>query len=386
MIRLLKISLFFFVLFAFSFSACKSSGDDDPSDPKPPTAPKTDLLIGADLSKYFEIYNNVGALYYRENGEQIEPYMYLNYKGFNLARYRLWHTPVSSYDNFENVWRQCGYAQHKGFEVLLDIHYSDTWADPGHQSLPKAWEGLSYEILKDSVYQYTRRILSFMYIEIDMPLIVQIGNETNSGFLWPHGKIVDDSPESWEKYTGLIEAASKAVRDVGGKEIEIMLHFAGIEGADWYFNRLQDYNVDYDWIGLSWYPMWHTHDLDWMENQLKQLKSKTGKHIMIVETAYPFTLDWNDEVNNLCGLQEQLVDGYPATSQGQVEMMNRLLDMLDGLRDEDTKSGLCYWAPEWVSLTHVGSPWENMCLFDFDHRALPVINEFDRNKTKDAQK
>ncbi len=388
MIKLLKINLFVFVLFAFSFSACKSSNDDDQSDPAPtpPAAFEPDLLIGADLSFYPQL-NTLGYQYFDENGLEIEMLSYLKSKGFELIRLRLWHSPGDAHSNLREVIDFSKQIKAQNMDILLDFHFSDSWADPGKQAVPAAWQGLDYNVIKDSVYQYTLQVMQLMKDQNTLPAIVQVGNETNSGFLWPYGKIEGNSAESWQAYAGLVKESVKAIREIAGSDSEIMMHFAGVDAAPWFFNGLKEQQVDYDWVGLSWYPIWHTQDLTAMQNTLSQLIAATGKNLMIVETAYPFTLDWDDDQNNLCGLPEQLVEGYPATEKGQADIVSKLLDMLEELSSENTECGICYWAPEWVSREGgIGSSWENMCLFDFDHRALPVINEFDRNKAKEGEK
>jgi len=357
-----------------------SCSEDTKKIPDPqPTASNT-FYNGMDLSFYPQLRDE-GAEYLNAALEKIELLPYFQSKGINLIRIRLWHQPQSQHSGFQEVLSFCSEIKAAGMEILLDLHYSDIWADPGHQDKPLAWQELSGNTLQDSVYQYTHKIMQTLITQNTAPKIVQIGNETNGGFLWPDGKITGNENSDWSNYIALVNAGAKAIRELRtDEETQIMLHFAGIKNSDWYFENAQKYGANFDIIGLSWYAIWHSHDLDWMEQQLQELTQSSGKKLMIVETAYPFTLGWNDYTNNLCGSESQLLEGYEANPKNQAEVMQKLVQLLKDLPNNQG-IGLCYWAPEYIAwkgtTAQDASPWENMCVFDFNGKALEVMDIFD---------
>lgn len=253
-------------------------------------------------------------------------------------------------------------------KVWLDIHYSDTWADPGHQTKPALWANLSTSVLEDSVYQYTKRV-----VEAIQPEYVQIGNEINGGFLWNDGKISNRAT-----FIALLNKGIQGARD-GDYSTKVIIHFAGYKGAFWFYRILQSNNVNYDIIGISYYPWWHGKDINAMEDSLNVLSSTFNKNVVIAETAYPFTLKWNDWTNNTVGDSSQLIPKYPATPQGQKDY---LLDLRSALSKDPKNLGFCYWAPDWVaykgSQAKDGSSWENLALFDFNNKALPGMDIFNK--------
>jgi arabinogalactan endo-1,4-beta-galactosidase len=150
------------------------------------------------------------------------------------------------------------------------------------------------------------------------------------------------------------------------------LHYAGYSNANWFFNLFN--KTDYDVIGLSYYPIWHGKDLDSLANQIQSLTHTFQKQLIVCETAYPFTLGWNDQTNNVIGLNSQLIPAFPATPEGQKAYMETLTNKLK----QNTKViGICYWGAEWVSFkgpqSTNGSSWENQAWFDFTGKALPVM-------------
>jgi arabinogalactan endo-1,4-beta-galactosidase len=165
-----------------------------------------------------------------------------------------------------------------------------------------------------------------------------------------------------------------ATRDAS-PNTQIMLHYAGINGALDFFSQVD--SLDFDQIGISYYPRWHEQNLTVVQAFFNTLGQQTNKHILIAETAYPFTLGWNDWTNNLVGEPEHLIEGFPATPQGQADFM-RYIKWL--MLETSNARGFCYWAPEWVAYKGPqatdGSPWENMALFNFNNRALKSIENF----------
>jgi arabinogalactan endo-1,4-beta-galactosidase len=254
-------------------------------------------------------------------------------------------------------------------KVWLTVHYSDTWADPGSQTPPSDWTSLSFANLKTAVSNYTTLLMT----EIQ-PDIIQIGNEINSGFLWPQGHLINNESQCLQ----LISAASTAIRSQSATT-KIMIHYAGIgSGATWFFNKMS--SINYDYIGLSYYPVWHGKILSDVNATITSLGETHNKKVIIAETAYPFTLGYNDYTNNILGLANQLVPTYPATNQGQKEF---LLAIKNLVKQNSRGLGFCYWGAEWVAFRGPtatnGSSWENQALWDFNNNALPVMDAFSQN-------
>ncbi len=371
-------STFLSIVFLLLLSGCsKSKGSDlaiDPVPPIPPVpTPNANFIRGLDLSFSPEILA-AGTKFYQA-GQQADILQIAKDKGVNTIRLRLWHTPSTASSSLKEVVDFSNTLASKGFDIWLDIHYSDTWADPGNQNKPAAWKSASGTILKDSVYQYTSRVMSaFKTAGISLK-IVQVGNETNAGFLWNEGRVGGTYDNNWSNYAQMMKEGLRAVKE-SDANIKTMIHFAGIDGAEWFYHNLALQTVNYDYIGLSFYPIWHGKSLDALGTGLNNLISKFQKPIVIAETSYPFTLSWNDYTNNIWGLPSQLIPEYPASPQGQEAFTKALIDVLKKLPQQQGM-GLCWWAPEWVAFKGPtatnGSSMENLTLFDFTNNALPAL-------------
>lgn len=330
-----------------------------------PVVIEREFIRGADLSYLPEI-RSVGTLYYDSAGNAKDALTIFKENGCNTVRLRLWHTPISGRCTLEEVKTFASEIHSKGMKVLLDFHYSDTWTDPGQQAKPAAWNALPDSVLADSVYRYTRRVL-----EIIKPEYVQIGNEINGGILWENGRI--SKPDALVTF---LKSGVKAAREVL-PSTKVIIHFAGITNSTWFYNMLKTKGLDYDIIGLSYYPVFHGKDLALLESTLTQLSTTHSKKIMLAEMAYPFTLSWADYTHNLVGETGQLVSGYPATPQGQRDFLVRLRKMLT---DNPSGIGFCYWAPDFVAYRGPtatnGSSMENQALFDFAHKVQPGMQVF----------
>lgn len=159
-----------------------------------------------------------------------------------------------------------------------------------------------------------------------------------------------------------------------------MIHYAGVKASDtdWFFTKVK--SVDYDYIGLSYYPVWHGKDFAVVKSTIDALGTKFSKKVVIAETAYPFTLGYNDWTNNIVGLDSQLVSGYPATPEGQKSFMLAIKNLV---KTSQSGIGFSYWGGEWISFkgdqAKDGSTFENQALYDFDNKALPVFGVFNLN-------
>ena len=341
------------------------------------------FYYGADLS-YVNEMEDCGAVYKDSNENFKDPYKIFAEAGTNLVRIRLWHNPIwTNYSNINDVKKSIQRAKSEGMNVLLDFHYSDSWADPSNQEIPAAWLNQinNTELLGDLVYNYTFDTLNKLYNSNLLPEIVQIGNEINAMIL-QNGEV--EWPIDWLRNSTLINKGIKAVRDISNqknKKIEIMLHIAQPENALWWFGEAFNAGItDFDWIGLSYYPLWSEYNLNTIDVPLKNLIETYAKKLMIVETAYPFTLTNVDSANNIIG-ENALIPGYPASQQGQLDYLNDLKTKIS----ESGGQGIIYWEPAWVStncktLWGQGSHWDNATLFDHNNKSTLGMQFYNSSK------
>ena len=335
--------------------------------------PDSDVFYyGADLS-YVNEMEECGAVYKDLNGNDKDPYKIFSEAGTNIVRIRLWHNPTwTNYSNLNDVKKSIQRAKSEGMKVLLDFHYSDTWADPSNQEIPSAWltQINNTGPLGDLLYNYTYDTLNDLANSNLLPDIVQVGNEINAMIL-QNGEL--KWPIDWTRNSLLINKGIKAVRDISSsknKKIEIMLHIAQPENGLWWFEQASAAGVtDYDWIGLSYYPMWSEYDLNSIDTPIKTLIETYNKRLMIVETGYPFTLNNADSANNIFN-ENALITGYPASEQGQLNYLNDLKTKIFQSGGE----GIVYWEPAWVStscstLWATGSHWDNATLFNHNNKS-----------------
>ena len=343
------------------FSSCKEEGVENAYQQRL----KPDFISAVDISNYSEIANSKPTFYNLEGNPQ-DFLSILKENGINTIRLRLWVDSLGKQSRFNAVKELSKVLTNKGFKIWLTLHYSDTWADPGLQQTPPQWQGLDLESLGDSIYNYTTRVVHEL-----RPNYIQIGNEINSGILHPYGII---SPSN-NNFIHLLQKGCSAVRN-NSQECKIIVHFAGLENADVFYSQLNI--LDYDMIGLSYYPIWHGKSLHTLENTLENLSASHAKQIVIAETAYPFTLEWNDWTNNIVGLDDQLIlPDYPATVEGQSDFIKEIKRIT---YESDKGIGFCYWGAELIAWKGEqgtdASPWENQALFDFSNKALPVLKQF----------
>jgi len=353
------------LVLALTMNLLSCSSNDNPT-PEPTPTPTDDFIRAADVS-YLPLIESEGTIY-KHNNVAENAITTLKNAGCNTIRIRLWKDPSDSHSGLTEVKALALRAKNAGMKVWLSVHYSDTWADPGSQTKPVAWQSMDFNTLKSSVTDYTNQIMT----EIN-PDIIQIGNETNDGMLWPEGKLSTNESQ----YLQLLQTASSTIRSQS-PTTKIMLHYAGITGSDWFFNKVT--NIDYDYIGLSYYPVWHGTDLNLLKNTINSLSQTHNKKVLIAETAYPFTLTWNDYTNNIVGQSNQLIPAYPATTDGQKNYLNQIKFLL---KQTSNGIGFCYWGAEWVAFRGPtatnGSSFENQALWDFNNNALPAMDAFSKN-------
>ena len=281
--------------------------------------------------------------------------------GYNWIRLRLFHTPTDLPNNLEYTIALAKDAKKLGYHFLLDYHYSDTWADPGKQFLPKAWKGMSHAQLVEAVFEYTKQTISAFHEAGVPPDMVQIGNEVVNGMLWPDGRL----PDNWDNFADLVKAGVAGV-DAGTGDAprpRIMIHID--RGADkvrtkYFFDKLNSYHVNYDVIGQSYYPWWHGSLNDLRENMVF-MALEYKKDIIVVEAAY----------NWMPAEYTRRPGPFPETPDGQKQFLEELNRVV-----QETPNGLgkgvFWWEPA------VTGPLVSRGFFDEAGNALPVMTTFDK--------
>jgi arabinogalactan endo-1,4-beta-galactosidase len=341
-----------------------------------PYPPHALSILGADISSLQRALS-LGARYYYENQVEGDPVQILMDHGVNTIRLRVWVNPPHNENNKNKVVEFASAVKAKNLKLLLDFHYSDTWADPAHQVKPTAWAGYNISQLQKALYEHTLDVCSDLKSAGASPEMVQIGNEINPGLLLPDG-----STANWDNLSSLLNQGFHAVKTCL-PSTQIMMHLANAgdkAGALTWFDNARSHGVQWDLTGLSYYSYWHGK-VENMEETVKTVKSRYGKPVIIVETAYPFTFDGNDNEQNIIHPACNLPLDYPVTPAGQAA---NLAAVVNAARRAGAM-GVFYWEPTWTAVKGngwdpfnlaSGSQWENQALFDFNGKALPAMNEF----------
>ena len=343
---------------------------------------------GADLS-YVNELEDVGVKYHKD-GSEVDPFTLIHGYGANIVRLRLWHNPTwTNYSTLEDVKRSMRRAKSAGLDVLLDFHYSDTWTDPQQNLVPAAWKPVvKYSsLLADSVYNYTYRTLEHLNSIGLLPVMVQIGNETNFNIMVAENN--DLEPVNFARNVKLFNAGLKAVSDFNakyGKQIMTMLHVALDPGsaATW-LSRHKRYGLNYfDLLGLSYYPQWQGYTPAELGNFASSLHTNYGTRLFVAETSQIWTRAWNDNNHNL---MSKMCAGYPDVPSPQLQK-DYVTEIKRALINNGG-AGFCVWEPFWVSASNktlwgVGSNWENATFFDFNNNLLPhsAIEAYGDNNVK----
>lgn len=335
------------------------------------------FLKGGDVSLLARVEERGGV--YREAGEKREALAIFRGNGWNCVRLRLFHSPSGEgavCNDLAYTVKLARRAKRAGFRVLLDFHYSDTWADPGHQSKPVAWEGLGFEKLCEAVFGYSRDCIAALRKAGALPEIVQLGNEITPGMLWPDGRVGGkefDTPRQWRRLAALLAAGRRGVAAAlgEGESVEIMIHHANggsVGGTRWFFDRLVEQKVEFDLIGLSYYPWWHG-SLDDLRRNLAATAKRYGKPIVVVEAAYFWNGAWPK------GHRPREVAPWPLTPAGQKAF---LADVIRAVRQtpDGLGRGVLWWAPEALPVGGIRAGLNRRALFDERGNALPAISAF----------
>ena len=350
---------------------------------KPIEGMTEDMIRGVDIGSYQSLIN-AGVKFYDFDGNEAPIYKVLKDAGVNWIRLRVWNDPYDVNNNTyaggdcseANVVQMAKDASKYGLKVLLDFHYSDFWADPAKQPLPKAWEDQTGDSLAKSVYNYTSKVLTDLKnagVDVGM---VQVGNEITNGVFGIYSD--RDRGESYLNIWGnkekaaqisqYLNAGSKAVRDVLPEaKVAIQLETPNVPKYTNIMNALRDNNVDYDILGTSYYPFWSTHDgngwyddvdMGWGANTPKSLegieklaKQEYGKQVVVLETGWINNVRDSDGTGNSIGPDSE-IQAYSHDPQGQVDAMS---DMYKALVAQGGLGGF-WWEPAWIP---VKAGWEN---------------------------
>jgi len=338
-------------------------------------------ILGADISS-LKKSEDLGGIYRESDGTATAALQILKNHGLNYARLRVWVDPADGYHNKEKILEMAQRLKDLDIKLLVDFHYSDNWADPGKQIKPAAWKDLDLDHLKQAVYDHTFDVCNSLVTQGTPPDMVQVGNEINSGMLWPDGHTWD--PPNWDNLAELLTAGYDAVK-VCSPKTPVMLHIA--EGGDndlarWWFDNITGRKVPFDVIGISYYPYWHGSLME-LQGNLNDITGRYDKDVIVVETAYAFTNQDNDNYPNI--VDDKLANpSYPLTPEGQRAFLRDVMAVVRAV-NHGRGLGVFYWDATWTAVTGngwdntdpaSGNAWENQALFDFDGRVLPALDEY----------
>ena len=368
-----------------------------------------DFIRGMDASAVLSVENS-GARYYNFDGEEQDVFETLAQAGVNYIRLRVWNDPYdedgNGYGGGDNDLATAielgKRATQYGMKVSIDFHYSDFWADPKKQFAPKAWEDMTVDEKSDALYDYTKESLKELLDAGVNVTMVQVGNEINNGM---------SGETEVSNVMQLLSSGSKAVREIAkeyDRDIQIVLHYTNIENndeIDTAASNLEEYGVDYDIFGLSYYPFWDG-DNENMQTVAKNLMDNYGKKVIIAETSYLYTTEDGDGFgNSFDGSKDDLVEGYGATVQSQAAMIRDIC----AAANEAGVAGMFYWEGTWIPVGSAdqdnsalwekygsgwassysikydpddagkyygGCSWDNQAMFDFTGHPLASLNVF----------
>jgi len=338
------------------------------------TAPAADFIAGADFS-HVGFFTDRGIVY-KDAGEPSDALAILKRHGLNCVRLRLFTSsaaqalsdPYNYTNNLDYTLPLAVRVRRAGLQLMLDLHYSDSWADPGKQTKPAAWAGLNFTALEQRMYDYNSNTIAAFNAAGALPEYVQVGNEIIGGMLWPDGRVGGsfDTPAQWTNLTRLAKAAIRGIKDAAGTNApKIVIHIdrgGDWGGTQWFFDNLLQRQVDFDIIGESYYPWWHG-TLTALRTCLNNAANRYGKPLVIAEAAFP----WTNSTN---------IVGIPATPEGQTQFVTELAKIVKAVPNQ-RGIGICWWGTEHVRLDGVAlAGFDRRSFFDYGGNALPVVNAF----------
>lgn len=322
-----------------------------------------DFAFGADLS-FLKQAEDSGKVF--QDGTNALPALQIfKNHGYNWIRLRLFMDPVRNNlpNDLKYTIEEAHDAQKLGYKFLLDLHYANTWADPGKQPTPEAWTNLTHKARVKKVFEYTRDTMDAFRNAGVMPDMVQVGNEITHGMLWPDGRL----PGHWDNFADYIRAGIEGVKKGSGTSDHprIMIHIdqgGSIDKTKYFYDNLNRYHVDFDVIGFSYYPWWHGSLMDLREN-LAFTANRYHKDIIIVETAY----NWRPARETA-----DRIGPFPETPEGQRDFLDELTRIALQTPDQRCK-GIFWWEPAVARGGLISRGF-----FDENGNSLPVLGVFDK--------
>lgn len=332
-------------------------------------------MLGADVSTAQRALE-LGASYYDASNVKRDPLDILKGVGVNYVRLRIWNNPVSGYNNKTKVLAYAKTVKSKGLKLLVDFHYSDTWADPDSQSKPAAWNGHTISQLQTDVYNYTLDVMNALKAQGTTPDSVQIGNEINTGMLWNEGRV---SNNNFTNLSLLLKSGYNAVK-ASNSGTQVLIHTANANSMTnmrWFYDGIKAKGVSWDATALSYYCFWHG-SLSNLTSVVSDARTRYGKPVIVVETAYPFTDSNADSTGNAVTGYEPC-SGYPSTWAGQA---NQFTAVQNAARAGGA-IGVFYWEPTWYAVkgngwdpTNIngsGNGWDSLAIFDWTGHINPNV-------------
>lgn len=304
-----------------------------------------DFIMGMDASCVPALEDG-GVRYYDMDGTEKDVYAILSENGINYIRVRIWNDPFDSEGHgygggncdIHNAVEIGKRATAQGMKLLVNFHYSDFWADPGKQMVPKAWQEMDLAEKAQALYQYTKESLKkLLDAGVDIGMI-QVGNETN-------GSMCGET--DWANIARLMSEGSRAVRECCPDAL-VVLHFANPESKSRYaeYGRmLKQYEVDYDVFASSYYPFWHG-TLENLSSVLTDIAVTYGKKVMVAETSYAYTSEDTDFYGNTVG-EGSAAPGYPISTEGQMKLVRDVVDTV--VNKTQNGIGVFYWEGTWIA-------------------------------------
>jgi len=338
-------------------------------------AQSTLTMLGADVSS-LQRSVDLGQKYYNASGTQQDALDILKNIGVNYIRLRIWNNPASGYNNEAKVLAYAKTVKAKGLKLMVDFHYSDTWADPGKQYKPAAWASHNITQLQTDVYNYTYKVCNDLKAQGTTPDSVQIGNEINTGMLWPDGEVLNNN---FTNLSLLLKQGYNAVKACNSGT-QVIIHTADANSdaaARWFYDGIKARGVTWDITGLSYYCYWHG-SMSNMTSVVKDMISRYGKPTIIAETAYPFTASNADSEANSVSASTPC-SSYPASWAGQASNFSAV----QAAAKAGGAIGVFYWEPTWVAIqgngwdpaniNGSGDQWDNQAIFNWTGQINPSI-------------
>ncbi|MFA5235580.1 MAG: glycosyl hydrolase 53 family protein [Bacilli bacterium] len=350
---------------------------------------RDDFMMGVDASMVHQILES-GGKYYNQDGVEQDVFQIMALAGVNYLRVRVWNDPTSPIGingggdlDLETAFWIAQRARMVNMKIIIDLHYSDTWADPENQEKPYAWELLTFDELKTAVHDYTYEAVKYFKDRGITPYMIQIGNEINNGMIYPDGKLVWNDATSYDKLADLLKAGIAGAKEAD-EWIDTIIHLA--DGGKWpifdsFFTNMESRGVEYDVIGASFYPFYHG-TMASLKTNLENIAEKFDKPVFVAEASYGYTHLSHNYAANIFGPNQEENGGYLATIQGQATSIRDIIDVVANVPD-NMGLGIIYWEPAWLPVPGAGwaengtmATWSNQALFTYGGRALPSINVF----------